>query len=132
MDAEAYFDRIAPIYDAYYETIGTDDIEFYRDLGLEASTDDPVLEVGCGTGRIYLTLLEAGIDATGIDISGGMLEVHRHKVVDASFDAEPQVRQADVTSFEPRREYALAIVPRVSPLARNRRSIILPVMAHVP
>jgi len=33
----------------------------------------PVLDVGCGSGRLLLPLLEAGIDVDGTDISGDML-----------------------------------------------------------
>lgn len=109
MDAGTYFDRIAPIYDAYYEQMELADVTFYRELALDATSEGPVLEVGCGTGRITLELLEAGVDVTGIDVSEGMLGVLRTTAADAGL--EPDVRQADVRTFEPRREYALAIVP---------------------
>ena len=47
MDPATYFDDLAAFYDAYYDAI-EGDVEFYRDIALEA--DGPVLEVGCGTG----------------------------------------------------------------------------------
>ncbi|HKB14911.1 MAG TPA: class I SAM-dependent methyltransferase, partial [Planctomycetota bacterium] len=46
--------------------------EFYVALAREAR--GPVLEVGCGTGRILLSCLEAGIDVEGIDLHAPMLE----------------------------------------------------------
>jgi len=39
-----------------------------RDFG------DPILELGCGTGRITMALAEAGKRITGLDLSGRMLE----------------------------------------------------------
>lgn len=110
MDPSDYFDQFAAFYDAAYGQqtgVVEEDVQFYVDLAREA--DGPVLEVGCGTGRIYLELLRAGIDADGIDLSSGMLEVLREKA--AAEELEPSVREADVTSFQPDREYALVIVP---------------------
>ncbi|ELZ05645.1 type 12 methyltransferase [Natrialba chahannaoensis JCM 10990] len=101
------FDSIAPFYDEVHHQ--QDDIEFYRDLALEC--DGPVLEVGCGTGRIYLELRRAGVDVTGIDVSADSLEHLRDKA--AQDDLAVDVRQADMRTFdpEPGREYALIIVP---------------------
>lgn len=33
-----------------------------------------ILEVSCGTGRIYLEMLEEGVEDSGIDLSEEMLE----------------------------------------------------------
>ncbi len=107
MDVDEYFDDTAVFYDAVYDGSVGGDLEFYRDLTREA--DGPVLEVGCGTGRIYLELLREGVDADGIDISSGMLDVLRSKAAEDGLD--PSVREADVTEFEADREYALVIVP---------------------
>lgn len=106
-DAEAFFDTHAELYDRVYEQRELGDVDFYVDRGLAA--DGPVLEVACGTGRIYLELLRAGVDAHGIDISEGMLSVLREKA--AGEGLEPSVRKADMTEFEPRREYAAVFVP---------------------
>lgn len=106
MDPGKYFDDLAAFYDAYYDEVDGD-VEFYRDLACDA--DGPVLEVGCGTGRIYLELLRAGVDADGIDVSDGMLEVLRETADEAGL--EPTVWNADVRTFDPDREYALVVVP---------------------
>ena len=105
--AKDFFDEWAPIYDAYYGTREIGDREFYVTLASEV--DGPVLEVGCGTGRVYRDLLRAGVDAHGIDASGEMLDVLERRAEEECLT--PQVRQADVTDFEPEREYELAIVP---------------------
>lgn len=105
--AKPFFDEWAGFYDANYEDEDIGDVEFYVDLARDA--DGPVLEVGCGTGRIYLELLRAGVDADGIDISEEMLGVLEQKADDA--DLAPSVRQADMRAFDPDREYDLVIVP---------------------
>ncbi|MDJ1432058.1 class I SAM-dependent methyltransferase [Halostagnicola sp. A-GB9-2] len=107
MDVDEYFDETAAFYDAVYDESVDGDLEFYRDLAREA--DGPVLEVGCGTGRIYLELLRDGVDADGIDISSSMLEILRENAAEDELD--PTVREVDVTAFEADREYALVIVP---------------------
>lgn len=107
MDAAAYYDRIATVYDARYASLEGDDVAFYRDLATDV--DGPVLEVGCGSGRIYLELLRAGVDAHGIDVSRGMLAVLEERAAEEGL--EPSVRTADVTAFEPERAYELVIVP---------------------
>lgn len=107
MAVEEYFDDLASFYDAYYGTEGLGgDLEFYRELASEA---DAVLEVGCGTGRIYLELLANGVDADGIDVSSGMLEVLRDRATERGLEAT--VWEADVRTFEADREYDLVIVP---------------------
>lgn len=105
--AREFFETWADVYDQDYENQEIGDVEFYLDMAREA--DGPVLEVGCGTGRIYLELLKAGVDAYGIDISREMLAVLEDKASEASLS--PQVRKADMTEFEPHREYSLIIIP---------------------
>lgn len=59
--------------------------------------DGRVLELGCGTGDVYLELLAADIDAYGIDISNEMLAVLRRKAAERGLDAN--VTQATITDF---------------------------------
>lgn len=58
----------------WYDLIHAD---FDADIGLWQSfatrTDGPVLEVGCGSGRIAVPLAAAGLDVTAIDPSPAML-----------------------------------------------------------
>lgn len=105
--AKGFFDTWADFYDTDYEDQEIGDVEFYLDLARHV--DGPVLEVGCGTGRIYLELLQTGIDADGFDISDEMLDVLEQKAT--AMGVTPNVWQADMTDFTPDREYALVIVP---------------------
>lgn len=103
---EAY-DDWAEYYDLLYRHTEIGDADFYIDEA--RATDGAVLEIGCGTGRIYLEMLAQDIDADGIDIAPRMLEQLRRKARDR--DLEPSVQQADMTSFDLDREYALIIIP---------------------
>src|SRR5436190_2255321 len=66
------WDEYAPFYDwENARTLGRRDVSFWRRLVAEAR--GPVLELGCGTGRIALPLARAGAKLVGIDRSGPML-----------------------------------------------------------
>jgi len=71
--AALYDSFIAEYYDASpMVTQRTQDIAFY--VGATKQYGDPVLELGCGTGRITLAIAESGYCIVGLDISGKMLE----------------------------------------------------------
>ena len=66
------WDEYAPFYDwENAQTLGRRDVPFWRRLAQTAG--GRVLELGCGTGRISMPLLKAGIDLVGIDRSAEML-----------------------------------------------------------
>jgi len=65
----------AKYYDGAYGTIDVTDARFYVDLAKE--TGGPLLEIGCGTGRVLLPTARAGIEIHGLDISWPMLDVLR-------------------------------------------------------
>ena len=83
------------------------DAAFYRDRALAA--DGPALELACGTGRVYLELLRAGVDADGLDASADALDRLRTNAAEAGLD--PAVRQVDMAAFEADREYGLVYCP---------------------
>jgi len=63
----------------------------------------PVLDLGCGTGRILLPLLREGIDIDGCDISGDMLQYCRSKSVSEGFN--PNLYNQPMHAFELPRKY---------------------------
>lgn len=66
------YDRIAHLYDVdMARSMPFDDTAFYA--AQVAGVAGPVLEVGCGNGRILLELRSRGIDLVGIDRSHPML-----------------------------------------------------------
>jgi len=67
------WDEYAPFYDwENAQTLGRRDVPFWRRVASGAR--GPVLELGCGTGRVSLPLARAGVDLVGIDRSGPMLD----------------------------------------------------------
>jgi ubiquinone/menaquinone biosynthesis C-methylase UbiE len=66
------WDEYAPFYDwENARTLGRRDVRFWTDVARRAK--GRVLELGCGTGRVSLPLVRAGVDLVGIDRSGPML-----------------------------------------------------------
>ena len=76
---EAYNEVVARYYDGAYEMVlaHSADVQFYTELALERP--GPVLELGCGTGRVLQELCRAGIACTGLDSSQGMLRQFRER-----------------------------------------------------
>ena len=79
-DFEDHYGAVtARFYDAAYGVspqLGAD-VDFYR--GLARETGGPVLELGCGTGRVLLEIARDGLACTGLDASQAMLDVARSK-----------------------------------------------------
>lgn len=102
----ATFDRFARFYDADYRNYA-DDVEA---IGLlAADTGDPLLELGCGTGRLLAPLVAAGHTLTGVDISPAQLAVARNKLAAESNPARVTLVEADLRTFRlPRADFAFA------------------------
>src|SRR5260221_7068197 len=66
------WDEYAPFYDwENARTLGRRDVGFWR--GIATRTKGPLLELGCGTGRISVPLARAGVQLVGVDRSAQML-----------------------------------------------------------
>lgn len=87
------YDRFAEFYDHVLPYRNRPDVSFYADLARGAN--GPVLEMGCGTGRVLIPCARAGATMVGVDLSPGMLDVCRR-----SLAAEPADVQARVTLHE--------------------------------
>ncbi len=79
--AELAYEAIAPVYDdftAHYDSEGwlSDLLATLERYGLSGKR---LLDVGCGTGKSFLPMLERGWEVTGCDISASMLELARTK-----------------------------------------------------
>ena len=75
--------------------------------------NDPILELGCGTGRLLLTLSRVGHSAIGIDNSPAMLEIARKKLAEERTSVRERVSlvEGDITSFELSQRFGLVILP---------------------
>lgn len=78
-DGSAGWDDYAPFYDwENARTLGRRDVPFWRQLATRAN--GPVLELGCGTGRLLAPIARSGAQIVGIDRSGPMLAFARRRV----------------------------------------------------
>jgi SAM-dependent methyltransferase len=100
------FDRFARFYDADYRHY-QDDLDLILDLADQ--TGDPILELGCGTGRVLAPLLDVGHTITGVDISPVLLEVAREKTRNTQHATRCTLHQADLRTFDlPDKTFAFA------------------------
>ncbi len=84
---DATYDQlIAQHYDGTYEQLRdpSGDAGFYARLA--GQTGGPVLELGCGTGRVLLPIARTGVRCVGLDASPAMLDVLRAKELPANLE----------------------------------------------
>jgi len=81
--------------------------DFY--MGLAKAARGSVLDVACGTGRILIPCMQAGVDIDGLDLYAGMLDRLRQKAAALGF--QPRLFQADMCSFRLPRRYGLIMIP---------------------
>ena len=114
--------RIARFYDADYRDYNADlalIADLVTDLHASApaaqpglSSPVPLLDLGCGTGRVLVPLARAGERITGVDDSAALLAMAREKLSAAGAATSERVDlvQADLLTVDlPRRDYALAL-----------------------
>ena len=78
------WDSYAPFYDwENAQTVARRDIAFWQRLAFACGNDGPVLELGCGTGRVALPVVKAGATLVGVDFSAPMLARARRRLIRA-------------------------------------------------
>ena len=87
------------------------DIDFYRRLASE--TGGPILEVGCGTGRVATALALDGREVVGVDLSAPMLRLAEQKRAALPTDAAARLsfHLADLAALDLGRDFALIVTP---------------------
>src|SRR5512136_1735449 len=81
---------IAELYDHVVPYRERADVGFFVEAA--KGSGGPVLEVGCGTGRVLIPTARAGVEITGLDLSPHMLEVCRRKLKDEPEEVRSRVR----------------------------------------
>lgn len=69
----------------------------------------PSLEVGCGSGRLLLPLLQKGYDVEGLELSSEMLDLCCKAAAD--LELAPILYEADMGTFDPGKTYQSVLVP---------------------
>ena len=102
-------------YAAYYDwenaqTVGRRDITFWQRLA--APVKAPILELGCGTGRVAIPVAKSGAAVVGIDRSESMLARGRGKVRRARVGSSVQLIRGDIRYLPfPDRTFPLVMAP---------------------
>lgn len=103
---------LAKYYDGAYAAMkDLIDVPFYVDLAKRIG--GPVLEIGCGTGRVLLPIARAGITIHGVDRSLSMLGILHQKIEREPPDVRDRVRthNGDMRNFRVEQKYPLVIIP---------------------
>lgn len=103
---------IAKYYDdAYASKKDLVDLPFYLDLAQKLG--GPVLEIGCGTGRILLPVARAGIPIHGVDNSTAMLSVLKQHLEHEPQEVRTRVSlwEGDLRNFRGKKKYPLVTIP---------------------
>lgn len=103
-----YYGMMASTWDLWRDdTADWDDRHFF--LGLVRQYGEPVLDIGCGTGRLLLDYANLGIDVDGIDNSPEMLAICRAKAQKRG--VTPGIYQIDILREELPRQYRTILGP---------------------
>lgn len=107
MSQDPYADPV--LYDLEYASY-TQDIAWYR--ALAEGVGGPVLELGVGSGRLALRLLEDGHALTGVDLSEPMLDAFRRRLASApSLSERCTLHCADFRDLRLSQRFPLVILP---------------------
>jgi SAM-dependent methyltransferase len=89
------WDAYARFYDwENAQTVRRRDVAFWRRLA--AAADGPVVELGCGPGRIAVPIAKDGIALTGVDRSHPMLDRARRRAARAGLGGRLRLVRADI------------------------------------
>lgn len=94
-------------YELLAQMTAPDDLGLWRALAAEAG--GPVLELGCGTGRVTLPLAEAGFEIVGLDRSQPLVEYAAARAAERGVGVTLAV--GDMRDFELGARFRLVIAP---------------------
>jgi len=105
------WDDYAPFYDwENARTLGRRDVPFW--LRMTGVVEGPVLELGCGTGRVTMPLAHEGVHVVGVDRSDGMLARARTRVRRQRRGVRPDLVRGDIRHLPfPDGSFQLAMAP---------------------
>ncbi len=98
------YDAFARVYDLQHSTFA-DDLPLYLALARSLPAGQPILEIGCGTGRVMRPLAKLGGRVVGIDESAQMLEIAR-----AHLGPQAELLQADARAVDLGEQFGLVFI----------------------
>lgn len=102
------YDVWAPWYDIIHRGL-PGEAEFY--VGQAVRHGGPVLDIGCGTGRIAIPAAMSGVEVLGLDISGTMLDLCETKLeAVGDLPGSVELLLGDMRDFVPERRFGLALM----------------------
>ena len=111
MEPERDYATTATFYDHIVPYLERSDIAFYVEAAKRSG--GPVLEVGCGTGRVLVPTAEAGIEIVGVDPSEAMLAVCRRRLLELPEADRSRARlvRGDMRNLDLSASFPLVTVP---------------------
>jgi ubiquinone/menaquinone biosynthesis C-methylase UbiE len=113
MAAEGWsgWDDYARFYDwENTRTMGRKDVRFWQDFARREG--GPVLELGCGTGRILIPVARTGVRVVGVDRSEPMLAYAGHRSRRLARDQRPGLVRSDIRALPfPDRTFSAVMAP---------------------
>jgi SAM-dependent methyltransferase len=107
------------------------DLQLWRSLAADAA--GPVLEIGCGTGRVALDLAERGFPVAALDSEAALVRALEERARARGLEVDATVGDARALSLG--RDFALVVAPmQVVQLmggAQGRRAMLATVRAHL-
>jgi len=102
---------VADLYDHVGPYRSRPDVAFFLNEAVNAGS--PVVELGCGTGRVLIPIARAGIEIVGVDASANMLRICRDRLAHEPDAVQSRVRlvEADMRSFGTGQRFTLATIP---------------------
>lgn len=110
-DGSQGWDDYAPFYDwENARTLGRRDVGFWRDL--VRRQQGPVLELGCGTGRLLTPLARTGVPLVGVDRSAAMMVAARRRARRLLVAQRPGIARADIRALPfPAGAFGMVVAP---------------------
>ncbi|HET7152861.1 MAG TPA: class I SAM-dependent methyltransferase [Candidatus Kapabacteria bacterium] len=105
------YGSVAEFYDYVTPYRERGDVDFFVEAAREAN--GPVLELGCGTGRVLVPTAQAGIDIIGFDSSETMLSICKRKIAAEPKEVQSRVQfvQGDMRHFDLGKTFSLITIP---------------------
>ncbi len=106
-----YYSDYAEFYDYVIASSEHDDSGFFVECAVKAG--GPVLDLGCGTGRVLIPMAQAGIEAVGLEAEPAMLDICRKKLEGEPVEVRERITllQGDMANFDLDRKFSLIMIP---------------------